>query len=578
MIKVLFGKDFFKEPYAEDELELPTELTVGGADFVLLWTSESDLVEIEDGVATFTTPDEDTTVILSAVLAVEIVDAQAEPKAFDVEIVLEGKVSKLYGLVKDYSETDVLPVGFEKDLKELVESFNKDLLKDYAYAIADRVNPVKTLAELEEIIAEVDTEHAGELKKFNEAVADYFAAAKKSEKDTARQDILSEAAGLGLQWFVDDAQIDIFDDVYLPALKDKQFKSLADLQEFVNEQNLAHLEELISKAERDIVADELYEAADNFLDALALDTEDAEEFVGRLELVKTIEAIVTAEETRIVDALNTYDEELLVFAEFKAEYVDAFKVEDDEKVTIEIDIAGIVDAVNKAELKKAIEEVVESAEEEEESFMDALNALKEIAVIEDEDLAAENWNIVDDNKGVYKEAIADADPDTAKEIYDIVAYENLLAAINDPEGAQLQQIIQDELMIVAFNDLKEAQKKEIVKALVVKKGKDGNPVLYASVDDFKDAVEEIIPVYLELLDDINGVTSKSELYDVVEELGRIGVEYGVFTAADVTDHLDRDLVNQFYDDIFEDRKPEEKYNTIQELFDAYNDWLPDAVS
>lgn len=185
MIKVLFGKDFFKEPYAEDELELPTELTVGGADFVLLWTSESDLVEIEDGVATFTTPDEDTTVILSAVLAVEIVDAQAEPKAFDVEIVLEGKVSKLYGLVKDYSETDVLPVGFEKDLKELVESFNKDLLKDYAYAIADRVNPVKTLAELEEIIAEVDTEHAGELKKFNEAVADYFAAAKRVKRHSS---------------------------------------------------------------------------------------------------------------------------------------------------------------------------------------------------------------------------------------------------------------------------------------------------------------------------------------------------------------------------------------------------------
>ena len=88
---------FFTATFDRDELNLPEELTVCAYSYVLIWTTYSpDVVEIEEGKAKITRPEETTTVTLTATLGYDIsAQAETKPQSFEVQIKVWGLVPEL---------------------------------------------------------------------------------------------------------------------------------------------------------------------------------------------------------------------------------------------------------------------------------------------------------------------------------------------------------------------------------------------------------------------------------------------------------------------------------------------------
>ncbi|WP_461370156.1 InlB B-repeat-containing protein, partial [Candidatus Darwinibacter acetoxidans] len=175
-----------KTAFEGEELVLPEELTVGAYSYVLIWTTDSpDVVEIEEGKAKITRPEETTTVTLTATLGYDIsAQAETKPQSFDVQIKVWGLVSELKSLA-DAGEDEDKEKEFEELLEILVPDYDKNLVEEYQAAIVDRLK-LETKEELLQVIAAVNTRV---LYAVNKAVAAYFAATTKSKREKALEDL-----------------------------------------------------------------------------------------------------------------------------------------------------------------------------------------------------------------------------------------------------------------------------------------------------------------------------------------------------------------------------------------------------
>lgn len=589
LIKGLFDVDF-DEAYEEDELDLPANIEIAGKEYPLIWTSkDEDYVKIEDGKAKFTTPVEDTEVTLEAVLAVGI-GAQAEQKTFSVAVELEGKVSKLYALAAAY---DTKADDFKKLLEDLGVEFVKASLNDYATAIADILEPEKTLEELEAIIAEVDEANADaaleDVKAFNKAVETYFTTNSGKEKAKAyefiKADIVDKAEDgepIGIvDWFHEEED-KVFKEIYFGELEGRSFVSKEDLQAFVNQANLAYLEKLTDKAEKDILNEDLLTKATNFHGKITVELEDEIEasFAGRFDKIEWVRSIFNAagEEEASADfktALEEKDEDDKLILKnivdvLMDNYSKAFaKIakEVDEKtpvIPVGYDIQGVIDGVNQDELDAAIEWVLAGKAEPKDDEKVLKDALDHLVLVTEKDIEIRQAALK-----AYEKAIADDKPATAEEIFNIVEYQNLLADVNGEDESRLNSIIQNDLEIDAYVNLSVAQQEEVVIVIIANgKAKKG----YESVDEFAEAVDEIVPDYLAVLAGVNEAKEKMDFISAVKEIGRAGVEYGVYTEEQVEERVNNQEIGQFFEGLIDlgedDPRP---FATIQALFDLYNE-------
>ena len=103
---------------------------------------------------------------------------------------------------------------------------------------------LETKEDVQKVIDGVNKDKVG---GFNKAVADFYAATTKSEREEALGNVTTEADKLGLKDWIGD----LVEKNYLPALRDGDTSDLPKIQAIVNEVNLNVLAALVETAEAD---------------------------------------------------------------------------------------------------------------------------------------------------------------------------------------------------------------------------------------------------------------------------------------------------------------------------------------
>ena len=523
----------FKEEFKGEELALINELEMGTSTFALSWSSSNtDVIEIDKSVAKVTRPEVDTKVTLTATLGYEIalqaIAQTAIAQTFDVEVTVWGWVSELKANAKPYQAEP-----FEKALKVLVPDYDEALLSDYAGAIADQL----TLETKEDVQKVIDGVNKGKVEAFNEAVAAFYAATTKSEREEALDNVTIEANDLELKDWIGD----LVEENYLPALRDGDTSDLPKIQAIVNEVNLNVLAALVETAEADPRKVDDYNKAKSLFDAIT-EVEASvtkEPFGVRLEAVEWVSNVLGADATEVIAKLQVTIKDLVklenVNDALKVEYVDAFaKLEG--AVTI-ADIEAAVDEVNGTELQKAIDNVLKAkAEKKDDKDVLVTDALTRLADIVGKDWKAENRTELAKD---YVKAIAAGAPVTAEAIHDIVIAVELVADINTANVTELHDII-IELDVTEFINLSAAQRNEVAGFLVVGADEEG----YTSTEQFKAAVVDEVATYLTIIAGVNNaktnytmweaLTALVETYGDPDEVQEVTIDVAEFMVLKVT--------------------------------------------
>ncbi|WP_461371117.1 InlB B-repeat-containing protein, partial [Candidatus Darwinibacter acetoxidans] len=412
-----------KTAFEGEELDLPEELTVGAYSYVLIWTTDSpDVVEIEEGKAKITRPEETTTVTLTATLGYDIsAQAETKPQSFDVQIKVWGLVSELKRLADAGTNKK-----FEELLEILVPDYDKNLVEEYMGAIADLLK-LETKEELLQEIAAVNTDV---LSAVNEAVAAYFAATTKSKQEKALADLRKAVTELGQKvkdWVGDDKDQygnEEFDDEfieenYLPALKGG-VSTIEELQAIINQVNLDVAEKLVAKLEANPwVADTVRTGeATAFVNKILVEESQAakEALRDRLDAVIAVNEVLNADEDNMATVLtaqsfeNVKDLNKKYFAAILGD--DGF--EEGTRVTV-ADIQAVIDQVNAEYVSVLIGKVVAAAEAEPldtGALNNALTNLKTFvgATVWSDDAASISSE--EENLKQYGEAIKEQQPTT----------------------------------------------------------------------------------------------------------------------------------------------------------------------
>lgn len=490
-----------------EELDLPEELTVGAYSYVLIWTTDSpDVVEIEEGKAKITRPEETTTVTLTATLGYDIsAQAETKPQSFDVQIKVWGLVSELKRLADARTNKK-----FEELLEILVPDYDKNLVEEYMDAIADRLK-LETKEELLQVIAAVNTDV---LSAVNKAVADYFAATTKSKREKALQDLRKAVTVLDQK--VKDWVGDI-EENYLRALKGG-VSTIEELQAIINQVNLDVAEKLVAKLEANPwVADTATTGeATAFLNEILVEESQAakQALRDRLDAVEAVykvlneqgdmAVILQAQKVSGKDAFKNVHSDLggkyraAIFAEF----------EENTRVTV-ADIQAVIHQVNEEHFVSLIKAVVQAAkavdDEEYEELSGALEALRS-AVGEDWDVTIDDGLLEE-----YATAIKEQEPTTVEEIIAILVEANTVDAINQaPHAKALAQIIWNLKVAEFINLADEDAREDVAGAVMAPKGKP-----YKSTAEFKAAVVEVVATYLELIEAVETADDKAGLAEAL---------------------------------------------------------------
>lgn len=518
-----------------EALNLPEELTVGAYSYVLIWTTDSpDVVEIEEGKAKITRPEETTTVTLTATLGYDIsAQAQTKPQSFDLKIDVWGWVSELKEAADAYygAPGEEALKDFKAALEVLVPDYDPVLLEDYIKAVADHLE-VETKADVLAIIESVNTDR---VKAFNNAVAAYYAATTKTAKEAALKAVDKQAEELGLvRWVkgVGDEFVEGFaEQYYLPALRDGDTSDVSKIQAIVDAVNLGVLAELVEAAEADprsyddtdaqMILSE-YGPVEELADIL-------NEYQLRLKVAEWLSYVLNAQPSEVIEKLTTKvkdgdgkvvvelknvieeipsDTELelklrLAYAEAMAELKGAVTV---------AQVEAAVSAVNAAALQAAIEAVLEAKAD---AVVKELKVLKDIAG--SEVMTAE----IDENSGdKYVAAIAAAQPTTAAGINDIVAEVNKLALIDNADDAEeLKSVIESEFEVTAFIDLMPKERRKELAGIILRGIEEGKK--YTSTAEFVADVEARVAEYRAAIDAINTVERNSDMQDALRVANKL---------------------------------------------------------
>ena len=494
----------FKEKFKGEELALINELEMGTSTFTLSWSSSNiDVIEIDKykSVAKVTRPEEDTKVTLTATLGYEIAPQAIAPQTFDVEVTVWGWVSELKANAKPYQAKP-----FEKALKVLVPDYDEALLSDYADAIADRLK-LETKEDVQKVIDGVNKDKVG---GFNEAVAGFFAATTKSEREEALVNVTDGANTLGLKDWIDD----LVEKNYLPALRDGDTSDLPKIQAIVNEVNLNVLAALVETAEADPRKVDDYNKAKNLFDAITeVEASVKDPFDVRLQAVKWVSNVLGANENGVIEKLQVTIKDLVKLENvndvLSEEYVAAFaKLEG--AVTI-ADIEAAVDEVNETELQKAIDNVLKAkAKKKDDKDVLVTDALTRLAAIVGKDWKAKiRTELAQD----YVKAIAAGAPVTAEDIHDIVIAVEFVADINAADVTKLHDII-IELDVIEFINLSADQRDEVAGFLVVDVDEEG----YTSTEQFRAAVVEEVATYLTIIAGVNNAKTNYTMWEALTAL------------------------------------------------------------
>lgn len=501
----------FKEKFKGEELALINELEMGTSTFTLSWSSSNtDVIEIDKykSVAKVTRPEVDTKVTLTATLGYEIALQAIAPQTFDVEVTVWGWVSELKANADPYQAEP-----FEKALKVLVPDYDEALLSVYAGAIADQLK-LETKEDVQEVIDGVNKDKVG---GFNKAVADFFAATTKRDRQEALGNVTTEADTLELKDWIGD----LVEKNYLPALRDGDTSDLPKIQAIVNEVNLNVLAALVETAEADPRKVDDYNKAKSLFDEITeveASVKAKEPFGVRLQAVEWVSNVLGADANEVIAKLQVTIKDLVklenVNAVLSEEYVAAFaKLEG--AVTI-ADIEAAVDEVNGTELQKAIDNVLKAkAEKKDDKDVLVTDALTRLAAIVGKDWKAENRTELAKD---YVKAIAAGAPVTAEDIHDIVIAVEFVADINAADVAKLHDII-IELDVTEFINLSADQRHEVAGFLVVDDDEEG----YTSTEQFRAAVVEEVATYLTI---IAGVNNAKTNYTMREALTALVETYG----------------------------------------------------
>lgn len=550
-----------KTAFKGEELGLPEELTVGTHSYVLIWTTDSpDVVEIEEGKAKITRPEETTTVTLTATLGYDIsAQAQTKPQSFDFKIDVWGWVSELKSRADEYVGAGD-PTGsteaFEKALKELVPDYDKDLVAvwdgedpsklvgGYIWAIHDALQ-VETKADVLAIIESVNTD---KVKAFNNAVAAYYAATTKTAKEDALKAVDEQVGELGLERWVkgegDEFVEGFAEQYYLPALRDGDTSDVPKIQAIVDAVNLGVLAELVETAEADprVKAKgdgETVVNAQNILSEYTDEDEFVEDFADilneyelRLKVAQWVHDVLNADEDSVIEELKQIVEDGAevvvelknVIEEIPSDIASERKLgcayaqamaELKGAVTV-AQVEAAVSAVNAAALQEAIEAVLEA--EAGEDVVKELKVLQHIAGREV--MTAE---IDEDSGDEYVAAIAAAQPTTAAGINDIVAEVNKLALINGAADAEeLKSVIELEFEVTAFIDLMPKERREELAGIIYDGiGEDEGKKMYTSTAEFVADVEARVAEYRAAIDAINTVERISDMQDALRVASKL---------------------------------------------------------
>lgn len=516
--------------FDRDELNLPEELTVGANSYVLIWTTDSpDVVEIEEGKAKITRPEETTTVTLTATLGYDIsAQAETKPQSFDFQIKVWGLVPELKSLAdageeakeeEDLEELEELLEKFEERLEILVPDYDKNLVAEYMDAIADLLK-LETKEELLQLIDAVNTE---ELFAFNKAVADYFAATTKSDRDTALKDLKEALTGddaalkgkIEGWWKLNEWDKDFVIDNYLPALRGG-VSTIEELQAIINQVNLDVAEELVAGVEANPWSSDDVAEAKAFVEAITESKAAQKALRDRLDAVIAVNTVLNAAEGNMATVLTAQSFEN-VKEDLNKKYFAAILgddgFEEGTRVTV-ADIQAVIDQVNAEHVSYLIGEVVAAAEAE---LLDtnALNAaltnLKTFvgATVWSDDAASISSE--EENLKQYGEAIKEQQPTTVEEIIAIVDDGNTVVKINTAESAEALAGIIWDLKVAEFINLANGSAREDVAGAVM--APDNKP--YKSTAEFKAAVVEVVATYLELIEAVETAGNKVDLAEAL---------------------------------------------------------------
>jgi len=498
-----------------DKFDLPETIKVGDVTYVLIWDVDSDLVERDENeIKIVARGEDDQEVVFTATLGIEVGAQAAIPEKFDVAVVVEGWLNRVFRFAAYSSDDD--KEGFEEALEGLgIANIDEGKYSEYAEKLKGLLEKYRTK---EEIQSAVDEVNGGVVKAFNEAVEAYNKAKTETEKGTKLGKVKTAAASVsGLEVWQDEYVED-----YL-ALVGDGVDNLAALQEIVDDVNFDKLTALVVAAEADVRdADSPWVAARDLYGKIKsrLEKAVAEDFDLRL---KEVEAVVTA---LTGDFSQTWGKEgkgkFVRYADSDINYAGALG-DLEGAVTVE-DIQALIDDVNAAELKKAIKELVtEAAKEKEDDFATKLSNFVSVATAVVKDF---EWTAV--SALDYKKAIAESDLTVDSDVEAVLAVlEEVDAIVAINNATDLEDIIVG-MKIEKFLNLKSGQRYEVAGLLVVGEGEDG----YASTADFDAAVEDMVDEYLGLLAAVNAAGNNVEMMAALEDLSELfeNVEFDVDTA------------------------------------------------
>ena len=368
-----------------------------------------------------------------------------------------------------------------------------------------------TLETKEDVQKVIDGVNKDKVEAFNEAVAAFYAATTKSEREEALDNVTIEANDLELKDWIGD----LVEENYLPALRDGDTSDLPKIQAIVNEVNLNVLAALVETAEADPRKVDDYNKAKSLFDAITeVEASVTKEPFGiRLQAVEWVSNVLGADATEVIAKLQVTIKDLVklenVNNALNEEYVDAFaKLEG--AVTI-ADIEAAVDVVNGTELQKAIDNVLKAkADKKDDKDVLVTDALTRLAAIVGKDWKAENRTELAED---YVKAIAAGAPVTAEAIHDIVIAVEFVADINAADVTKLHDII-IELDVTEFINLSADQRDEVAGFLVVGADEEG----YTSTEQFKAAVVDEVATYLTIIAGVNNAKTNSTMMKALTAL------------------------------------------------------------